>query len=400
MGNGIQDADRVLTIPNLQRDRSGTLRLISWWQQDRVEAAQVLVVGAGALGNEVIKNLTLMGVGNVFIIDRDIVEIANLSRSILFRETDEGRRKVEVAVERAKEVNPSVNMKGFHGDVTVDVGLGVFRRMDVVVGCLDSRHARLAVNNACWLVGVPWVDGAIQELFGEVRIFSPEQGACYACTLTSLDWQILREAHPCKGIAVGNILEGRVPTTPTISSIIAGVQSQEVLKTIHGMPSSAGKVFVFRGQTMESDLLTIREKPDCQSHYTIPKVIELKGVSAKNTTFTDLLNRAKDLLGADAILVFRQREIVMQLACPLCKKQEQIGVVEGKMKIDLISCPTCGHEMREPVTTHVFTGSETFAEDTLESVGIPPLDIIEAHSPLGVMGLELTGDLEEVLQYD
>ena len=219
--------DAVVTIPNLRRDRNGTLRLMSWWRQDRVEAARVMVVGAGALGNEVLKNLALMGIGHLFIVDRDEIEAANLSRSVLFRERDEGRRKVEVAAAQVRDLNPTVRTAALHGDVTADVGLGVFRRMDVVVGCLDSRYARLAVNNACWLVGVPWVDGAIQELFGEVRVFSPGGGACYACTLTDLDWRILREAQPCKGIAIGNILEGKVPTTPTISSIIAGIQSQE-----------------------------------------------------------------------------------------------------------------------------------------------------------------------------
>ena len=119
------------------------------------------MVGAGALGNEVIKNLVLMGIGHIYIIDFDTIEAANLSRSPLFRESDSGREKAEVAAARAKELNPDVHIQYLHGDVTTDLGLGVFRRMDVIVGCLDNREARLAVNRFAYWMDKPWVDGAI-----------------------------------------------------------------------------------------------------------------------------------------------------------------------------------------------------------------------------------------------
>src|SRR3954453_15418035 len=76
-------------------DRYSRLRLISWWRQDRLAAAKGLVVGAGALGNEVLKNLALVGAGTVFVIDFDDVEPSNLSRSVLFRAEDGGRPKAE-----------------------------------------------------------------------------------------------------------------------------------------------------------------------------------------------------------------------------------------------------------------------------------------------------------------
>src|SRR5258708_4352384 len=81
-------SEKPLHIPNLRTYRLGTFDLISWWEREKVQTAKVLVVGAGALGNEVIKNLTLMGVGHIFVLDFDTVEAANLSRSVLFREGD------------------------------------------------------------------------------------------------------------------------------------------------------------------------------------------------------------------------------------------------------------------------------------------------------------------------
>jgi DNA-binding transcriptional regulator YhcF (GntR family) len=84
-------AEKPVHIPNLHKDRLGTFDFISWWEKEKVRDARVMVVGAGALGNEVIKNLALMGVGHIFIVDFDRVEAANLSRSVLFRESDNNR---------------------------------------------------------------------------------------------------------------------------------------------------------------------------------------------------------------------------------------------------------------------------------------------------------------------
>ena len=116
--------EKPLQIPNLRKDRLGTFNFISWWEREKVKDAKILVVGAGALGNEVIKNLVLMGVGNIYIIDFDTIEAANLSRAPLFRESDNGRKKAEVAAARAKELNPDVHVQYLHGDVTSQLGFG------------------------------------------------------------------------------------------------------------------------------------------------------------------------------------------------------------------------------------------------------------------------------------
>ena len=107
---------------------------ISWWDSKKIQEAKVMVVGAGALGNEVLKNLALLNVGHIVIIDFDTIEYSNLSRSVLFREDDCGQRKANVAAERVRNLNPNVKVKSIHGDIFIDVGLGIFREMDVVIG--------------------------------------------------------------------------------------------------------------------------------------------------------------------------------------------------------------------------------------------------------------------------
>lgn len=141
-----ESTETPITITDPGKDRYHTFGYISWWQQEVVRNATVLVVGAGALGNEVLKNLALMGIGNLIIADFDTIEDSNLSRSVLFRAGDNGRRKVDIAAAAVKELNPDVGVKAWHGDINFEMGLGVFRHVDAIVGCLDNREARLSLN--------------------------------------------------------------------------------------------------------------------------------------------------------------------------------------------------------------------------------------------------------------
>jgi hypothetical protein len=165
--------------------------LISWWEQERLASAKVLVVGAGALGNELIKNLALLGVGTIIVIDLDAVENSNLSRCVLFRETDEGRPKAHVVAAAAGALNPEVDVIPVVGDVRTAFGLRVFAEVDLVLGGLDNREARLYVNECCWKTSTPWIDGAIEGLLGTMRVFVPPDSACYECTMSERDHELI-----------------------------------------------------------------------------------------------------------------------------------------------------------------------------------------------------------------
>ena len=130
------DNEIQLDSSDFEEDRYSRLRLIPWWDQERLKNAAIMVVGAGAIGNELIKNLALLGIGRILIFDMDAIEHTNLTRSVLYRAKDVGRYKAEVAAERAMEINPDVKAKAFVSNIIDDVGLGVFRRMDVVLGGL------------------------------------------------------------------------------------------------------------------------------------------------------------------------------------------------------------------------------------------------------------------------
>jgi len=388
--------EKPLHIPNLRTDRLGTFDFISWWEREKVEGAKVLVVGAGALGNEVIKNLVLMGVGNIFVIDFDTIEAANLSRSPLFRESDSGRKKAEVAAARAKEINPNVHVQYLHGDVTTDLGLGVIRRMDVIIGCLDNREARLAVNRFAYWMNKPWVDGAIQELLGLVRVFVPGEGACFECSLTEQARRDLAVRYSCPLLARQNVLLGKVPTTPTISAIIGGMQSQEALKIINGLSVEAGKVVHFNGMVNQMHTASYRPREDCESHWIFGEISELPA-RAETTTMEELLRTARADLGPDAVIELDQ-ELVLALDCPKCKTTEQILQPISEVSFESAHCPVCG-TLRDTQMTHVITGEEPFLHRTLACLGVPPLHILRAYNTHEYRFYELTGDLEDGLHF-
>jgi molybdopterin/thiamine biosynthesis adenylyltransferase/DNA-binding transcriptional regulator YhcF (GntR family) len=388
--------EKPLIIPNLKTDRLGTFQLISWWERDKVANARVMVVGAGALGNEVVKNLALMGVGYIYIVDFDTVELANLSRSVLFRESDSGRRKAEVAAARAKEINPYVHVQYMHGDITNSVGLGVFRRMDVIIGCLDNREARLAVNRFSYWVNKPWVDGAIQEFLGLARVFVPGQGACFECTLTEQARRDLSIRYSCPLLARENILLGKVPTTPTIASIIGAIQSQEALKIIHGKPVEPGRVIHFNGMTNEMHTTSYTPVVDCESHWSYGEITELP-LRVNVTNFNELLQIAHRDLGPDAVIELDQ-ELILSLYCPNCKTREEVLEPISQVGFKRAHCPTCGI-LRETEMTHTITGKEDFLNKSLSLMGVPPLHILRAFNSKEFRFYEMTGDLSEALHF-
>ena len=388
--------EKILKIPNLQTDRLGTFEFISWWDREKVAAAKVLVVGAGALGNEVVKNLALMGVGHILVIDFDTIEKSNLSRSVLFRESDSQRKKSEVVAARAKEINPDIKIQYLHGDVTTELGLGIVRRMDVVIGCLDNREARLAINRFSYWMEKPWVDGAIQELLGLVRVFVPGEGACYECTLTDQARRDLAVRYSCPLLARQNVLMGKVPTTPTIASIIGAMQSQEALKLIHDMDVDAGKVTHYNGLNNNMHTTAYTHREDCESHWIYGDVTELP-LSAERATLKEFLKIIKLDLGDEAVIELDQ-EIVLGLECSGCKTAENTFKPMSEVSFEAAHCPNCG-EMREVKMTHMITGEESFLHHTLASVGVPPLHILRAHNTEEYRFYELTGDLKDTLHF-
>ena len=380
----------------LDEDRFDRFRRIAWWDQARLAAAKIVVVGAGALGNEIIKNLALLGVGKLLVIDSDRIEHSNLSRSVLYRRADEGRPKADVAAAAARGIYPDLQAHAIDGDVVNGVGLGVFRWADLAMGGLDNREARLAINRACFRLGKPWVDGGIQEIDGYARVFEPSPDApCYECTLGERDWQLIRHRRSCNGLSRDEMLGGRTPTTPTISSIIAGVQCQEGLKLLHGLPTISGHGWTFAGLSADAFSVAYQRKPDCLSHDPLASVVELDATS-DDLTAADLLEEARRLAASQNAVVDLGRDYVDRLTCRSCKTDSPCFRPLGSLKFDDLACPACGTP-RDPLTFNTLRGDEPFLHRTLADLGLPRFEIVTARSATAEVGIEITGDAPHAL---
>lgn len=151
-----------------------------------------------------------------------------------------GQPKATIAAQAAGQIYPDIRATAINANVVYDLGLGVYRWADVVLGGLDNREARLSINRACYKVNRPWIDGAIEVIQGQARVFVPP-GPCYECTMSETDWKLLQMRRSCNLLSKSEMQLGKTPTTPTISSIIAGIQTQEALKLLHGIQAMAGR---------------------------------------------------------------------------------------------------------------------------------------------------------------
>lgn len=397
---------KLQNTSNSKEHWDDTFRLMSWWDADKVHDAKVMVVGAGALGNEVLKNLALMNVGSIFIVDFDTIEYANLCRSVLFREEDikKNKLKSEIAGERIKEINPNIKVQTVNGDIMIDVGLGVMRRMDVIIGCLDNRIARLFINRYAFKVGKTWIDGAIENLSGQLSVFKNGL-SCYECALTTTDWENIRYKLGCADVAQRNSTQGRVPTTPISSSIIAAMQVQEAIKVIHGneKQSMAGEQFKYDG--MNNWIIQFKQddlKEECDSHYVIKdeELVQSKELSSE-MTIKECLDWLKNHFNDEEIHIQLNYKIILEITSMKSEKTHQIIIPEPHFSENKQT-----QYMEEPgepigITKYADQINYNFPDLNLKlkDVGVPPLQILTVETSQDIYFVELTGD-ESYLNFE
>lgn len=359
-------------------ERYARQELISWWDQSRLARANVVVVGAGALGNEIIKNLALLGVGRLRIYDLDRIERSNLARCVLFREEDEGRLKAEVAADAARRLNPEVQAVGEARDVR-RLGRAAWSDADLILGGLDNREARLWVNQTARKLGKTWIDGAIEGLRGIVRVFPPT-GACYECTLGERDRELLARRRSCSLLAPEEMEQGKTPTTATTASLVSAMQVQEAVKILAGRPELVAldnRALMYIGETMQVLDVVYTEDEDCFSHdrYEDIRPVPFTG----DLTVEHLFSAAAAAgLGPEPVAEF-EVEIVRESACDRCG----IASVVLRRSIDLDPgwgrCASCGDPLRLDAVTTIAPG-DPLAARPLVDLALPDGDIVTVRS--------------------
>ncbi|MGF1534169.1 MAG: ThiF family adenylyltransferase [Bernardetiaceae bacterium] len=377
---------------------------MEWWDQERLSQAKVMVVGAGAIGNETLKNLALLGVRQFFIADFDTISSSNLSRTVLFRRGDEGKQKAALAAERIRELAlaEDVRVDCYHGDVVWELGTGVFGAMDLVLGCLDNVETRLAVGRQCQLSQTPWIDAGIFELGLRINVYQPDVVPCYFCTTSPQQRSQARARYSCDDFKRQVYAEGKIPTTQIASAMVAALQVQEAVKLLCGQPVSAGQQLYFQGKTNEFDAFGMTPMPECRegcAHIgTYPEVISLPLSSA--ATLEQFLIAVEEHSGPHAVLDFRgDRTFVQSIACR-CSERKTISMMRPSFRIfdHETICAACrdeGKAIEEAIAPSQETIKETleqFGRDltpphilqfSLHDLGVPYLHVLAVQDSQG-----------------
>lgn len=313
---------------------------IWWWDQARLFTSRVLVVGAGALGNEIVKNLALVGVGRIDVVDMDDIENSNLARCVFFTEADQGRPKAVVLAEAASRLNPDVIITPFVRPIQT-LGSGALLDYDLVIAGLDNREARLWLNAACRRLGKYWVDGAIEGLQGLARVFGPD-GPCYECTLSEADLAQLGHRRSCALLSPEDLAMGRTPTNATTASVVAGLEVQEAIKLLAGRPellALTGRVWRLEGETMMTSTIEYVENDFCMAHDRIDG-------SGSSVVVSALPERIKSLATDDSnhgeiIAVDMPDDLIRIDACAACGAGEVILGLRPTLPLGAGRCSEC-----------------------------------------------------------
>lgn len=387
----------------------GVFTLLSWFKKEKVNNARVLVAGAGALGNEVIKDLTLFGVGHIFVVDFDRIEVSNLTRSVLFREEDafKHRYKAEVAATRAMEINPQIKVTPIVGNLFSDVGLALFKSVDVIIGCLDSRLARYQLNRMAMRAGKTWIDGSIENLTGAVKVYTPGV-SCYECGLSREEFNIIMLRTGCADVVRSQSSQGRVATTPISASIVGAVQAQEAMKIIHldcyreekpPFTTLQGKMWRYEGLTNTTNIYKFSSwKKSCPAHEKWEPIVHGGNMSA-DMTVGNAIDYLKEFLGVHMVEInLMNNKFIESIISDRPELEFKVMIPESKLD-DTINENS---ELRKLSYKTIFhkrfyeniDSSFPFLDLTLREIGIPYFDIVKVTTEKGELYVELSADQE------
>ena len=234
--------------------------------QKRLKNARVLCVGAGGLGSPALMYLAAAGVGTLGIVEFDVVDESNLQRQIIHGQSDIGRSKAESARDSVKEINPYVDVILHEERLDTSNVMDIFAQYDLIVDGTDNFATRYLVNDACVLLGKPYVWGSIYRFDGQASDFWAEHGPCYRC---------LYPEPPPPGM-VPSCAEGGV--LGVLCASIGSIQVTEAIKLITGMGDSLiGRLKVYDALEMDYREVKIRKDPNC-------------AVCGPNATVTELVD--------------------------------------------------------------------------------------------------------------
>lgn len=248
--------------------------LIDWFDQQRVREARIVVVGAGAIGNEVLKSLALLGVGHISIFDFDRIEDHNLTRSVLFRESDVGRSKAEAAAAACSQIDPGITCEAHCADFWDALRLDDLAEADAAICCVDNFEARQRINQLCMMTATDLCNTGIDSRFASAELFpfaSDQPCACIECGWPDSVYEAIGRRYTCGVLRRVGLKERKVPTTAVTSSMAGAMAVSMVLNRLHAHPHAPSGSFrcftdTISFNSVRSELPQNADCPACTRH--------------------------------------------------------------------------------------------------------------------------------------
>jgi molybdopterin/thiamine biosynthesis adenylyltransferase/rhodanese-related sulfurtransferase len=272
----IRRYSRHLIIPDVAMDG-----------QKRLKNAKVLCVGAGGLGSPALMYLAAAGVGTLGIVDFDVVDESNLQRQVIHGQSDIGRPKAESARDSVREINPLVTVNLHQERLDSSNAMQIFAGYDLIVDGTDNFATRYLVNDACVLLGKPYVWGSIYRFDGQASVFWADYGPCYRC---------LYPEPPPPGM-VPSCAEGGV--LGVLCASVGSIQVTEAIKVLTGIGDPlVGRLMIYDALEMTYRAVKVRKDPECPLCGKNPTITELIDYEA----FCGVVSEEAQMAAADSTI--------------------------------------------------------------------------------------------------
>jgi len=318
--------------------------LIDWFSQDAVQKMHFAVVGCGAVGNEVVKNLTLLGVGAIDVFDFDTIELHNLTKSVLFRESDVGKNKADVVAERANQLDPNVRINSFPGDFWDRMSLDMIQKYTAVISCVDNFEARVRLNQLCMLFSKDFINTGIDSRFVTVEVFpysKLQDTACYECNLPSSVYERIAKRYSCGWLRKISYIEKIIPTTPITASLAGAIATSYALR-LENLSLDGSKRIFLDSITGISTLSSLNKNDSClKCSCRTKNVVVYKASSLISSNVFGLVN-----IENKNICFNTSEPILTEFRCLDCQPNEKgstkIFEIARKFDTSISVCKDCG----------------------------------------------------------
>ena len=351
-------------------DRFARQRIIPGWDQRRLAAATVVVIGVGALGNEVAKNLALAGTGRLVLCDPDVVSESNLSRAVLFDESAVGTPKAEAAAAAVTRLAPSVRSEARVADLVSGVGLGELADADLVVGCVDSTRARVQLLGRCALADAALLDGGTSPSGADLRLRVSADGPCYGCALSAHQRSVSDLPWSCAEPLPGELTQASaIATTAAAGGWLCSVAFGLLFGTVPSWRLLALDVDAGRAGPV-----ALTRDPGCPLHRPLDGPVVVSPASRCSIV-------AEFLAGlGDGDEPLTWNSFALPVVCRICGYAPELA--DELAPSAVLSCLKCGTMLRQARSTRL---RDADPGATLAALGVAPEEILSVVTGGGEM---------------